>query len=975
MKKFNLVLEKMLKYRHVFMWVVGMVMIMGEVMGQQATCKTDCTNADTADPHTYCKLKGHITWDVTLGYCVSTRKFAENNCTDYAAYVIDLLDNGILDGSFENKLPDGLTYQGYCEKLGKITDQTPKGTCYNFSHAINWVDAAKLLGWTVDLDPKIGTNDAVVIMYFDLDKLVSATKPFGHVAPVASINDKGDITVNHYNFGGDYKFSQTVIKKANIGNAKFIHVPKKNANKKDIISTGFGYFPKGSTVTYQEVGGDCNNNPQTCIVGTNCDVKISQDVDEFCDDGYKLSKDKKSWESEKWTNSVKMFGYTANGLGLIKGTEYDLLDYPVLNTCNILNANNNTDYLYLPFNNLTLGQVVVIASRLGGNAQTWAKGEDNKLKEWCKTNTSVYVDSRNLQMPVRRDSAIAIIVRAVNKLKGDIIKNNAEANVPSLFNNIADSKFRIEIEQAMRAGLIRNQIEFKHKSIDFFERYQIAQVAVLIQNLIEGGTNTILFDVQSIEIQSLQRICPPMGPRSEGISFIHLKALAATPIAAGAIAWTCDYGKIEVVNSSEIKWTGEVTSPRQVTITAYNETSVYSFITTVYPNVNTNPVDNIFYASDYPNLQAALDAAKGGILIVPKGVYIGSFTAENVTIQSETCNPADVILDGNFEDDVLHIIGFVKLNGVTIINSRTKGNRAGIVIQGDSNLEMVNVIIKNNFYGVQKNGSGSITGHHVTMEANSEAQFRINGSGKVTLTDVKYVGSSTKVDKNGASGSVSITEGEGAKAGLCLLTIKPLMAVTLTTNTDSLTTGKIKATLKVKANKTVKGTVRLVIKAKTGGGGRVEDEVITLSNLSFVLGKEQELTFENKAIKLSSGNYTLSFEFLETGSTTYQNLLDKDVVVPVILATEEEQFSQSLLIFPNPSNDYFTLKIDIPTEYLIFNVRNMLGQQIDFSKTIIDNQTMQINLNNVAVGFYTLEITKKQANGKSITIHKKLMKQ
>jgi hypothetical protein len=98
------------------------------------------------------------------------------------------------------------------------------------------------------------------------------------------------------------------------------------------------------------------------------------------------------------------------------------------------------------------------------------------------------------------------------------------------------------------------------------------------------------------------------------------------------------------------------------------------------------------------------------------------------------------------------------------------------------------------------------------------------------------------------------------------------------------------------------------------------------------------------------------------------------LVINVVTGIEEDLFAQQLQIYPNPSNRYFMLQTDIPHNELALKLVNALGQNIEFATDSVAEK-LRIDVDNLPSGVYVLEITKKQANGKLITVYKKLIKQ
>ena len=98
------------------------------------------------------------------------------------------------------------------------------------------------------------------------------------------------------------------------------------------------------------------------------------------------------------------------------------------------------------------------------------------------------------------------------------------------------------------------------------------------------------------------------------------------------------------------------------------------------------------------------------------------------------------------------------------------------------------------------------------------------------------------------------------------------------------------------------------------------------------------------------------------------------LAINVVTGLAEDLFAQQLQIYPNPSNRYFTLKTDIAHEELTLKLINALGQSVEIVTDSFENN-LRIDADELASGTYLLEISKKQANGKQITVYKKLIKQ
>ena len=143
--------------------------------------------------------------------------FAVNNCTSFVAWRMNTA-NGV---QFNNWTVDGKSVNVGCRGGGRDGGYCSGGK-YHLCHGKNWGTTLRKMGYTVDMNPAVGS-----IAWED----TSDSSRYGHVAWVAAVNGNS-VTVEEYNYASRLAYHVRTVDKSKFSG--FIHVkdiaPQKNAD-------------------------------------------------------------------------------------------------------------------------------------------------------------------------------------------------------------------------------------------------------------------------------------------------------------------------------------------------------------------------------------------------------------------------------------------------------------------------------------------------------------------------------------------------------------------------------------------------------------------------------------------------------------------------------------------------------------------------------------------------------------------------
>lgn len=168
------------------------------------------------------------------------------------------------------------------------------------------------------------------------------------------------------------------------------------------------------------------------------------------------------------------------------------------------------------------------------------------------------------------------------------------------------------------------------------------------------------------------------------------------------------------------------------------------------------------------------------------------------------------------------------------------------------------------------------------------------------------------------------------------------------------------------------------------------ESISTLENETLVMINKKMIPTEENITKLSIDNYQFqnySLSISTSQSESYSvflidNYLDKiieieealeyqfevDPTIPESIDSErfalktlpvtlnmEQKSKNNISVYPNPVEDYFTVKTHEPYDNLSIKIYNNIGQLIDHKK--IKNNSTKVNISNYQAGIYNIEIT------------------
>jgi len=316
--------------------------------------------------------------------------------------------------------------------------------------------------------------------------------------------------------------------------------------------------------------------------------------------------------------------------------------------------------------------------------------------------------------------------------------------------------------------------------------------------------------------------------------------------------------------------------------------------------------------------------------------YNNSFSTTG-SVSAVRCSSSDVYLVGNliYNNDDFGV--FTTNNGnINIVNNTIFGNFQGVRVEGGANTSIANTIIQNNDlnFAVSSPGGATIEMEYSLTDENS-LPSEITDLGNNVLNEDALFTNSGGDDYSLLSNSPCIDNGNPFTTGLNI------------PNTDVLGNNRIDNTIvdigatefqQPVINYTVTTASNPMIGGTTSGGGTFADG----SNVSVSAVPNTNYNFvnwtENGAVVSNSANY--SFEI-----TSDINLVANFEFT--LSVNENEVDENSIVIYPNPINDYLTIKSSSFLSVEVFDV---------YGKLVLSTNESKIDLSSQPSGIYILKV-------------------
>jgi len=146
-------------------------------------------------------------------------------------------------------------------------------------------------------------------------------------------------------------------------------------------------------------------------------------------------------------------------------------------------------------------------------------------------------------------------------------------------------------------------------------------------------------------------------------------------------------------------------------------------------SVLANPKTITVPSPGYETIQKAIDAASPeDVIMVTNGIYHENLMVnKTISLIGQNCTTT-VVDGGDLKDVVIVNSPSVTIAGFTILNGKKELPYCGIRVFGCNFVRVNNVILKNNFFGLQLTQSNNCTIHNTIIANNSYAGIKISSS-------------------------------------------------------------------------------------------------------------------------------------------------------------------------------------------------------------------------------------------------------